>query len=84
MEKALIILTTLLLISCDKYEKDAIIRKDYLGNTYYNLRIFENYTFFNNGAIKIYELEYEQINEKNIDSVNAEVDKFIELLNKKL
>lgn len=84
MKKLLVILTTFLLISCDKYEKDAIVREDFQGDNYYCLRIFENYTFFNNGAIKTYYLRGDSINAKNIDSVNIEADKFIDLLNNKV
>jgi len=84
MKKTLITFSILLLISCNKYEKDAIVSQTFKGETYYYLRIFENYTFFNHGAIKIYELKENQINEKNIDSVNFEADRFIELLNKKI
>jgi hypothetical protein len=84
MKKVLIILCVLLFISCDKYRKDVIVGKYIQGDTYYSLRIFEKFTFFNNGAIKIYTLEGEQITEKNIDSINVEADNFIKLLNKKV
>ena len=84
MKKLLLIISVLLLTSCSKYSKNAIVGQHFGGDNYYCLRVFENYTFFNNGAIKTYELQGVEINEKNIDSVNIEADKFIQLLNKKL
>ena len=85
MKKLKTVMLLALFTSCEKYSKDAIVHKDFGGdNSYYCLRIFENNTFFNNGAIKIYTLKDEQINEHNIDSVNIQADKFIDLLNKKL
>jgi len=88
MKKVFLLILFCTFVSCDKYYKssfvstNAVMNKDY--ETEYCLRIFENYTLTNNGAIKIFILKDEQITEKNIDSINKEADKFIKLLNKKL
>lgn len=84
MKKLKTVILLALFTSCEKYSKSAYVIQEYDGDTYYTLSIFENYVFFNDGAIKTYILKEEQINEHNIDGVNIEADKFIDLLNKKL
>lgn len=84
MKKAFILLIFCTFISCDRYYKDSFVDSNYImGGGYeteYCLRIFENFTITNTGAVKIYILKDEEITEKNIDSINKEADKFIELL----
>ena len=84
MKKLFLLMVFCTFISCDRYSKDDFVDTNSGYETEYCLRIFENYALTNNGAVKIYILKNNDITEKNIDSINKEADKFIQLLNKKL
>lgn len=74
----LIIPIIILFISCG-YHKDSQVYRPFMSDeSYYMVRVWETFTVTNNGALKIYEIPMEGINDKKIDSINREADKFIE------
>jgi len=78
MKKYLILPIIALLISCN-YSKDESIVRDFIGdNSYYMVRVWPPQGFTNSGALIIYKIPMEGINDKKVDSINKVADKYIE------
>lgn len=78
MKKIFIIPIAILLASCD-YSKDASVVRDFMGEqSYYMVRVWPPQGFTNSGALIIYKIPMEGINDKKVDSINTVADKYIE------
>ncbi len=77
MKKLFIIPIIILFISCSYY-KDSSITSDFNNQSFYMVRVFPPAELTNSGALIIYKIPMEGINDKKGDSINKVADKYIE------
>lgn len=78
MKKLFIIPIIILFISCD-YHKDESVYSPMMSNeSYYMVRVFPPLGLTNSGALMIYKIPMQGIDDKKVDSINKIADKYIE------
>lgn len=77
MKKLFLIAIIILSISCG-YHKDSQVYRPFMGEeSYYIVRVWETFTFTNNGALIIYKIPMKDINDRKVDSINKLADQYI-------
>lgn len=78
MKKLLLLQIIILFISCG-YHKEEYVYTPFMSNeSYYRVRVFPPIGLTNSGALMIYQIPMEGINDFKVDSINKEADKYIE------